>query len=97
MKVVCDIDVPFLKGVLEPYGEVIYKKGPEITSDDVRDADALILRTRTRCNAELLDGSSVRLIATATIGNIIFNLLRVLWFILKNSFFMHNAQIQYIL
>ena len=68
MKVVCDIDVPFLKGVLEPYGEVIYKKGPEITSDDVRDADALILRTRTRCNADLLDGSSVRLIATATIG-----------------------------
>ncbi len=68
MKVVCDIDVPFLKGVLEPYGEVIYKKGPDISSDDVRDADALILRTRTRCNAELLEGSSVRLIATATIG-----------------------------
>ena len=68
MKVVCDIDVPFLKGVLEPYGEVVYKKGPEITSEDVRDADALILRTRTRCNAELLEGSSVRLIATATIG-----------------------------
>ena len=68
MKVVCDKDVPFLKGVLEPYGEVVYKKGTEITSDDVRDADALILRTRTRCNAELLEGSSVKLIATATIG-----------------------------
>ena len=68
MKVVCDKDVPFLKGVLEPYGEVVYKKGTEITSDDVRDADALILRTRTRCNAELLEDSSVRLIATATIG-----------------------------
>ena len=35
MKVVCDKDVPFLKGVLEPYGEVVYKKGTEITSDDV--------------------------------------------------------------
>ena len=68
MKVVCDKDVPFLKGVLEPYGEVVYKKGTEITSDDVRDADALILRTRTRCNTELLEDSSVRLIATATIG-----------------------------
>ena len=68
MKVVADMDVPFLKGVLEPYGEVVYKKGVDITSDDVKDADALILRTRTICDAALLDGSSVKLIATATIG-----------------------------
>ena len=68
MKIVADIDVPFLKGVLEPYGEVLYKKGSEITNEDVKDADALILRTRTKCDAALLDGSSVRLIATATIG-----------------------------
>ena len=62
------MDVPFLKGVFEPYGEVVYKKGVDITSDDVKDADALILRTRTICDAALLDGSSVKLIATATIG-----------------------------
>ena len=68
MKIVADIDVPFLKGVLEPYGEVLYKKGAEITNEDVKDADALILRTRTKCDTALLDGSSVRLIATATIG-----------------------------
>ena len=68
MKLVADIDVPFLKGVFEPYGEVLYKKGIEICADDVKDADALILRTRTKCNAELLDGSSVKVIATATIG-----------------------------
>ena len=68
MKVVADIDVPFLKGVLEPYAEVLYKKGADINSTDVKDADALILRTRTKCNAELLEGSSVSLIATATIG-----------------------------
>ena len=68
MKIVADIDVPFLKGVLEPYGEVLYKKGAEIANEDVKDADALILRTRTKCDAALLEGSSVRLIATATIG-----------------------------
>ena len=68
MKIVADVDVPFLRGVLEPYGEVVYKKGAEITNDDVRDADALILRTRTKCNAALLDGSAVKFIATATIG-----------------------------
>ena len=68
MKIVADIHVPFLKGVFEPYGEVLYKKGIEICADDVKDADALILRTRTKCNADLLDGSSVKVIATATIG-----------------------------
>lgn len=68
MKIVADIDVPFLNGVFEPYAEVVYKKGPDITHDDVVDADALILRTRTKCNAELLEGSSVKVIATATIG-----------------------------
>ena len=68
MKIVADIDVPFLKGVFEQYGEVIYKKGPEINREDVCDADALILRTRTKCDADLLEGSAVSLIATATIG-----------------------------
>lgn len=68
MKIVADVDVPFLNGVFEPYAEVVYMKGLDITSDVVADADALILRTRTKCNAELLEGSKVRVIATATIG-----------------------------
>lgn len=68
MKIVCDSHIPFLKGVLEPYAHVVYLPGGSITSDDVRDADALVIRTRTRCDATLLQGSKVRFIATATIG-----------------------------
>jgi erythronate-4-phosphate dehydrogenase len=68
MKVVCDSHIPFLKGVLEPYADVVYLPGNGITPDDVRDADALIVRTRTRCDAALLQGSKVRFVATATIG-----------------------------
>ena len=68
MKVVADIDVPFLEGVFEPYGEVVYKKGLEITHEDVVDADVLVVRTRTRCDASLLEGTSVKMVATATIG-----------------------------
>ena len=68
MKIVADIDVPFLSGVFEPYGNVIYRKGLEISREDVIDADALIVRTRTRCDASLLEGTSVKMIATATIG-----------------------------
>ena len=68
MKIVADKYIPFLEGVFEPYAEVVYKDGMEICREDVVDADALIIRTRTKCNASLLEGSKVRMIATATIG-----------------------------
>lgn len=68
IKIVADSAVPFLEGVFEPYAEVIYMGGSDIGPDDVRDADALIIRTRTKCDAALLDGSRVKFIATATIG-----------------------------
>jgi erythronate-4-phosphate dehydrogenase len=68
MKIVADDKIPYLKGVLEPFAEVIYLPGGKISRSDVRDADALITRTRTRCNADLLEGTRVRFIASATIG-----------------------------
>lgn len=68
MKIVIDNKIPFSRGVFEPYADVGYLPGRETTAEVVRDADAIITRTRTRCNAELLAGSSVKVIATATIG-----------------------------
>jgi len=68
MKIVADEKIPFLKGVLEPYAKVIYLPGEHISYDVVKDADALIIRTRTICDKELLEGSSVKFIASATIG-----------------------------
>lgn len=68
MKIVADKHIPFLEGVFEPYAEVVYINGRSITHEDIIDADAMIIRTRTKCNAELLDGTSVKIIATATIG-----------------------------
>ena len=68
MKVICDSHIPFLKGALEPHCEVVYAAGHDINREMVQDADALIVRTRTRCDANLLEGTKVRFIATATIG-----------------------------
>ena len=68
MKIIADSAIPFLQGVLEPWAEVRYLPGAEIAPEEVRDADALLIRTRTRCDERLLGGSRVRLIATATIG-----------------------------
>lgn len=68
MKILIDSAIPYIKGVLERYGEVIYKAGSDITASDASSCDALIVRTRTRCDKTLLDGSKVRFIGTATIG-----------------------------
>lgn len=68
MKIIADSAIPFLHGLFEPWGEVCYLPGAAITADDVRDADALVVRTRTRCDEALLGGSRVRLVVTATIG-----------------------------
>ena len=68
MKIVADDKIPGLKGVFEPFAEVLYLPGKDIGPDDVKDADALIVRTRTACNAQLLESSSVKMVATATIG-----------------------------
>ena len=68
MKIVIDSLIPFIEGVFEPYAEVVYLKGEDMRHDDIADADALVIRSRTRCNATMLGGTSVRLISTATIG-----------------------------
>ncbi|MBQ2240007.1 MAG: 4-phosphoerythronate dehydrogenase [Alistipes sp.] len=68
MKVIIDSAIPYIRGVVEPYAEVVYCKGAEIDSSVVSNADALVVRTRTECGRELLEGSKVQFIATATIG-----------------------------
>ncbi len=68
MKFIIDDKIPYIKGALEPFGEVIYLPGSKTTAGIVKDADAIITRTRTICNEKLLEGSSVKFIATATIG-----------------------------
>ncbi len=68
MKFVIDRTIPFIEGVFEPYAEVVYKEGPDIRRADLKNADALIIRTRTRCDASLLRRTSVKMIATATVS-----------------------------
>lgn len=68
MKIVADNKIPFLAGALEPFADIIYLPGKDITKDMIHDADALIIRTRTRCDEQLLKGTNVKFIATATIG-----------------------------
>lgn len=68
MKIIVDNKIPYLKGVLDKVAQVIYLPGSAIKKADILSADAMIIRTRTICNKELLDGTTVKFIATATIG-----------------------------
>ena len=69
MKIIIDDKIPYIREAMAALGaDAVYKKGSEIGPADVRDADALIVRTRTRCDEALLGGSSVSFVATATIG-----------------------------
>lgn len=69
MKVIVDDKIPFIREALAGIAdEAVYVPGKDFTPELVKDADALIIRTRTRCDRHLLEGSCVRFIATATIG-----------------------------
>ena len=52
LKIVADDKIPLLRGVLEPFVDVVYLSGAGITAADVADADAIFTRTRTCCNGE---------------------------------------------
>ena len=69
MKIVIDDKIPYIREAISSLtDDAVYLKGAAIRPEDVRDADALIVRTRTRCDEHLLKGSGVRFVATATIG-----------------------------
>ena len=71
MKIIADQHIPFLvEAVRREWSQVdICPLEPEqIDADAVRDAEVLVVRTRTQANESLLKCSRVRLVCTATIG-----------------------------
>lgn len=68
MKIIIDDKIPYIRGAFEDVAEVIYLPGSKTTAEIAKNADAIVTRTRTICNEKLLAGSSVKFIATATIG-----------------------------
>ncbi len=68
MKIVADENIPLLEAFFSDLGEIVTLPGRAITAADVRDADVLLVRSVTRVDASLLEGSAVRFVGTATIG-----------------------------
>lgn len=68
MKIIADTNIPFVKECFSSIGEVTLTSGRDVTSDMVKDADILLVRSITKVNEDLLSGSTVKFAATATIG-----------------------------
>lgn len=68
LRIVADDKIPFLKGALEPFAEMIYMPGNKISREILMHSDALLIRTRTKCDESLLKDTGIRFIGTATIG-----------------------------
>lgn len=68
MLIIADKNIPYLKGVAEQFGDVRYLAGNEFAKQSIKDADTLIVRTVTNFGKEILEGSKVKLICSATIG-----------------------------
>lgn len=64
-----DSKIPFIRGRIEHCANAIYLDADALTGAKAADADALIIRTRTRCDSHTLEAlRRLRCIATATIG-----------------------------
>jgi len=68
MLIVADENIPLLESFFTDIGEIRRVAGRHMTADDVRDADVLLVRSVTPVGPELLEGSRVRFVGTATIG-----------------------------
>ncbi len=68
LRIVADENIPYVVDAFSTLGEVRTVAGRRVGPDDVRDADLLLVRSVTKVDAALLDGSAVRFVATATIG-----------------------------
>lgn len=68
MKIVADQNIPFVDKCFSSIGDVILASGRSITDEMVKDADVLLVRSITKVDEKLLKGSSVKFVATATIG-----------------------------
>lgn len=66
--IVVDQNIPYGLEAFSSSGEVVRVPGRDIHPDQVREATALVVRSITKVNAALLEGSAVRFVGTCTIG-----------------------------
>ena len=72
MKIVCDKHIPFLVEAVQkewPMVQIVPMESEQIDTLALREADVLVVRTRTKVDEALLAGSQLKMVCTATIGH----------------------------
>ncbi|GGO81112.1 erythronate-4-phosphate dehydrogenase [Marinobacterium nitratireducens] len=68
LNIVADENIPQLEALFGPLGSIRRLPGRDMSPDALVDADLLLVRSITRVDRALLEGSRVRFVGTATIG-----------------------------
>ncbi|MEL0660597.1 4-phosphoerythronate dehydrogenase [Psychromonas arctica] len=69
MKIYIDENVPYGKDFFESFGEIITFSGRNVTPEQVKDADILLVRSITKVDQTLLSlNENIKFVGTATIG-----------------------------
>ena len=68
MKIIADENMPNAKTLFSHLGTVELVNGRTLTHEQVKEVDVLLVRSVTKVTQELLEGSSVRFVGSATIG-----------------------------
>ncbi len=68
MKLIVDENIALAREAFSSFGDVTLVDGRTLSNKVVKDADELIVRSITRVDEEMLAGSNVKFVGTATIG-----------------------------
>lgn len=68
LKIVADQQIPYLQQAFSKFADVVVYNYPEITAQNICDADVLLVRSVTRVDQQLLQGSQIKFVASATSG-----------------------------
>ncbi len=69
LKIVADDKIPYIRELFSSIAEVVLLPGTRISRENLRDADALLTRTITPVNANLLSGTRVSFVGSTTAGH----------------------------
>ncbi len=68
MRIIADRDIPQVQSAFSDFGDVELVSGRSLTSEQLGDAEILLVRSVTKVNKDLLEHSKIRLVGTATSG-----------------------------
>lgn len=69
IKIVADENIEFVEEAFSGLGKLTTFPGRKISNKDLQNADVLLVRSVTQVNESLLEGTNIKFVGTATIGN----------------------------